>query len=132
MKKEEVPEEHRKFLDMEENPKRVSNTSIFALVSDEFTKLKVSMGKLEQQQTHSHEQISKLDGKLEKSIEATDDKIESIEDDLKKCQVSGMGTRATNEEKFTWIMRAIKLTIILSGGTLTFLFYHMGLPFFFP
>ena len=132
MKPEDVPEEHRKYLDMKDNPKRVSNTSIFALLSSFETKVSERLGIIETKQEACRESLDKLETKLEKSIEVTDAKIESLEDDFKQCSMSGMGTRGRNEERFSWLNRWMKFIAAGVLGTLGLLLWHLGLPFFLP
>ena len=63
MKPEDIAEEHKKYLDLSDNPKKPSNTSIFVLLSEGLTKMdekingvKIDVAKLEVRAEERHSQ----------------------------------------------------------------------------
>lgn len=132
MDPKDVAEEHRKYLDMGENPKGVSNTSIFAMLSDGLMKLSGRMSVIETKQDTTHERLDKVDKKIACIESKLNNKVKVLEDDFLQCRTSGVGTRAENDERFVWIMRAIKLIIALCLTSIAMWSWHMGIPVFFP
>lgn len=63
MKSEDVVEEHRKYLELSDNPKKPTNTSIFVLLSEGLTKvnekingIKIDVARLEVRTEERHKQ----------------------------------------------------------------------------
>ena len=125
MDPKDIPEEHRKYLEMSDNPEKPTNTSIFALLSD----VRVAIGKMETKQENTHAYLDDVAKKVEKLDDSVNDKIEVLEDDFKQCQISSMGQRGAAGERNKWFMRAIALMISLSLASLGLLFWHLGIPF---
>ncbi len=130
MDPEDLPEEHRKYLEMKNNPKQASNTSIFAMMSAEFTDLKVSLAKMETRQ----ETIQTDVGRVEEKVNGVDDKVTQkvkiLEDDFIKCRTDGIGRGSRTDERFTWNERMQKVILTLIVFTIGLIFtLHFGIGF---
>ena len=123
-----INEEHRKYLDIKDNPETVGTAAVFSLLSDGLTEIKVAMGKMETKQNIDSKIIGNLDGKVTKLDEKFDKKITVLEDDFIKCRVDGQGFRGMSDERVIWIMRAIGLIIVMLSVTISLFFAHIGWP----
>ena len=117
--RKDINEEHRKYLDIKDNPETVGTGAIFSLLSDGIKELK----------TELKEGLAKLEKKMDHNIEKQEDKITIIENDFNECQLKGAGIRAADDEAHKWIMRALGLVVGVSLATLSVVFWHMGIPF---
>jgi len=126
MDPKELPEEHRKYLEMSNNPKRPTNTSIFALLSD----VRVAIGKMETKQENIEKSIGYVDKKIEKLDDSMNHKIDVLEDDFKGCQLEGIGSRGKVDERFSWQDRMQKVIISLVIFSISLILYlHFGISF---
>ena len=130
MKPEDVSEEHREYLKMKDNPVKVSNASIFTLLSDGLIKLQERMGILETKHDTTQESMARIEEKVDKNLVATEKKINSLEDDFINCRLKGMTSLGRNDEKVMSLDRMMKgvlaLTISIFG---LILYLHFGITF---
>lgn len=111
---------------MPDNPKKPTNTSIFALLSD----VRVAIGKMETKQNHIEKGIGYMDKKIEKLDDSMNHKIDVLENDFKGCQLEGIGSRSKVDERFTWQDRMQKVIISLVIFSISLILYlHFGLGF---
>jgi len=121
VKPEDVAEEHRKYLDIKDNPARVSTASIFKLVSDGQIKISERMSILEVKQDQNYEQITNLDKRVGK-----------VTDELNDSAIINAGINSKFEERFNWQDKMQKLLLSLLVFIIGFLFIIYGIPVPFP
>jgi len=100
MKPEDVAEEHRKYLDISDNPKKPTNASIFVMVSEGLIKLE-----------------SKVNG-VELGL---GEKINGVKVDVAKIEVRG-------EERHNQQRREQKVVIAVLLSLFGFVLWSLGIP----
>lgn len=131
--------EHREYLELEDNPKRVSTSAIFALVSDTTTSLTKEISKvsermvvLETKHDHTHERIVDLDKAVTLSNDELDKEQRQLRADFEADSTATAKTNGKFEERFTWQDRMQKLILAFLVSILGFLLVIFGIPIPFP
>lgn len=127
--------EHHEYLELKDNPKKVSTSAIFALVSDTTTSLTKSMANisermsvLETKQDQAHEQILSLDKEVTKSNDELDREQRQLRADFEANCTASAKTDGKFEERFTWSERMQKLILAFIISVFGFLLYIFGIP----
>lgn len=128
MNREDIAEEHRKYLDMSDNPQRVSNTSIFAMLSDGLIDLKVSLAKVETRQEQTAKDIKNMDCKLDGVTEKMNGRIKIVEDDFIEHCIHEASDTGKIDERFKWQEKMQKVLVFLLLSILGFLLVVFGIP----
>ena len=128
----DIPEEHRKYLELKDNPARVSTSAIFKLVSDGQLKLSGRMSVLETKQDQCCEKITVLDNRVEKVTDDLDARVSRYKSEFDIQTVVSAGNTAKFEERFTWQDKMQKLILGLIISILGYLFAVNGIPIPFP
>lgn len=121
MRPEDVAEEHRKYLDIKDNPQRVSTSAIFKLVSDGQVKTSERLTTLEVKQDQNYEQIVNLDKRVEK-----------VTCELNDGAIINAGINSKFEERFNWQDKMQKVILSLIIFTIGLLLTVFGIPVVFP
>ena len=131
--------DHREYLELKDNPKRVSTSAIFALVSDTTTSLTKGMANisermsvLETKQDQAHEQILSLDKEVTKANDELDREQRQLRADFEADCTASAKTNGKFEERFTWSERMQKVIIGFLMSILGFLLVIFGIPFPIP
>lgn len=132
VKPEDVAEEHRKYLDIKDNPARVSTSSIFKLVSDGQIKVAERLTSLEVKQDQTRDDICTLDKKVEKVTEELGARVSGYKNEYDIQTVMTAGNTAKFEERFNWQDKMQKLLLSLLVFIIGFLFIIYGIPVPFP
>lgn len=126
MRDSDLPEEHRKYLKVPSNP-RVSNASIFAMLSDN----SVSLARLEEKHNGTAVRVKEMGTKLDKVTDKFDSRLGSLESDFTGCRESKTGRLAEIGERFKWQEKTQKAIIALLTfviGLILTLQFGIGFP----
>ena len=124
----DIPEEHRKYLELKDNPARVSTSAIFKLVSDGQINVAGRLSTLETKQDQTRTDICALDKKVEKVTEEIDARVSRYKNEYDVQTVMTAGNTAKFEERFTWQDKMQKLIVTFLVFILSLLFLILGIP----
>lgn len=139
MNREDIAEEHRKYLDIDDNPKRVSTSAIFKLVSDGQVKLerkihdvKLGQARIEERQSSTDGKVEHLEVSVDKFADRLSARLMTVESDFSECRIRGTSSEATVTERLNWQDKMQKLLLSLLVFIIGFLFIIYGIPIPFP
>ena len=128
MDPEDIAEEHRKYLELKDNPQRVSTSSIFKLVSDGQIKVAERLTSLEVKQDQTRDDICTLDKKVVKVTDEMDDRISRYKNEYDIQSVATASNTAKFEERFNWQDKMQKVLLGLLISILGYLLAINGIP----
>jgi len=128
----DIAEEHRKYLELKDNPQRVSTSAIFKLVSDGQINVAGRLSVLETKQDQTRTDICTLDKKVEKVTEEIDARVSRYKNEYDVQTVVTAGNTAKFEERFNWQDKMQKVLLAFLISILGFLLIIFGIPIPFP
>ena len=132
MDPKDIAEEHRKYLDLKDNPARVSTSAIFKLVSDGQINVAQRLSVLETKQDVHLAKLCTLDKRVEKVTDELDDEQRKLRAEFEAASTISAKTNGKFEERFTWQDKMQKLILGLIISILGYLFAVNGIPIPFP
>ena len=132
MDPEDVHEDHRKYLEIKDNPKRVSSAAIFQLLSEGLVELRERQAIIETKQDQSQDTICKIDKMVEKVTGELDDEQRKLRADFEAEITANARRNGKFEERFSWQEKMQKAIIVLVLFIISFLFLIFGIPLPFP
>ena len=128
MDPKDIAEEHRKYLDIKDNPQRVSTSAIFKLVSDGQIKFSERMAIIETKQDHCTEAVENINSKIEKVTDGLDSEQRKLRAEFEASATLSAKTNGKFEERFNWQDKMQKVLLALLVSILGYLLALNGIP----